>query len=198
MYAVIQVLENGNRKSLCFYSEKDANSFKSFTNTYMDESGAGNGYGAYWIFLDSKIIQCDEIPDEVITCLTPELLYGMLDRISFARTADKRTIVRVSLRISMKAGAIEFNVGELPLRKSPTKGDMFRVIKSQANEDEIRVREGRVLEDLGKTLKVYSYSDEMHGKKPIEGAEIVEVRTASVMKINDWLKEGNQSCETKA
>lgn len=198
MYATIEALENGNRKTLCFYSKKDARDFKSFTNTYMDDSGAGNGYNAYWILFDSEIIQCDKIPDNTTTSLRPNLIDRMLEGILIARTTKIEPDVGVGVRIAKKEGTITFSIDELPFRKTPTKDDMFRLIKSQANEDEIRVREGRVLEDLGDTLKVYSYSDEMHNGKPIEGAEIIEVRTASVMKINDWLQEGNQSCEVKA
>lgn len=60
MFAMMDVLHDGNEQSLVFCSREDAINFRSFANAYM--ARGGNGYGAYWVYGDEEIIGVDRIP----------------------------------------------------------------------------------------------------------------------------------------
>ncbi len=188
MYALIEAIEDGKTIQLCFASKADAKRFKKFTTMYMLESGAGNGYGAYWVWTDSAIVQCDVIPEFASTILRFDLIEYMLCKVLVARTADKKTDVSVDLIVGKKDNAVVFFVGKLPPRQKPRAGDMFRLIdRTKMSADSIT--EGRVLKDLGDTLEVMSWGDEdKHGNKKAD-ARIVTIKASQVMKINDWKSE---------
>ena len=193
MKALLEALEDGVTKTFCFASKENAKRFRSFTNTYMDESGAGNGYGAYWVYRDAEVIGCDKIPRSAVTEIKPELVRSMLHDILVARTSQRNPDAAVSLTVGTKEGAIAFSFGDLPLRQRPRVGDMFRTMKSLANEAEYNVGEGRVVADNGETLDVISSWDEGDDGKPKSDAKIVKVRVGSIMKINDWKREHREN-----
>ncbi|MBI2065390.1 MAG: hypothetical protein HYT62_05085 [Candidatus Yanofskybacteria bacterium] len=189
MFAMLQAIEDGHGIILCFASKEDADRFRQFTNIYMDDSGAGNGYGAYWVYNHKEIIRCDKIPSFCATRLERKLVSLMVSGILIARMATKHHSHRMNISIGERNGAITFNLDNLPARKRPTAGDMFRTVKSIGNEDERLIGEGRVLRDLGDTLEVISCWDEDDRGKPRKDAKVVTVRTDAVMKINDWKLE---------
>jgi hypothetical protein len=176
MLALLEVLENGNKKTLCFASKKNAERFKSFVNTYMEESGAGNGYDSYWVYRDAKIALVDETSENYCTNLNLEYIESMLDAIITARTAGEKH----------KSKAIAFNSPELPPRQRPGKGDMFRTLSSQGAIEKI---EGRVLKDNGETFEVISCWDEKDNGMPEKNAEVITINSNQIMKINDWKAE---------
>ena len=187
MYALIEAVDDGEEtKILCFVSKAGAERFKDFVATYMLESGAGNGYGAYWVYFDRVITQCDIIPRFASTDLRIDLLRDMLRDILVARTANEKPDIEVDLTIGKEDNAITFCVGELPPRQRPQAGDMFRIIKRPRTPKEEYVREGRVIKDLGDTLEVIScWGEDDYGKKHPD-ATVVTIRADRVMKINDW------------
>lgn len=189
MYAILSILENGANKILAFCSRQDAERFRSFVQIYMEESGSRNGYGAYWCFWDAIIIECDDLPEDVVVEIKLNLFKYMLRRILIARTANSQTGLIVSYGISIRNGAILFSMAELPPRQKPQAGDMFRVLITKADESEAAVYEGRVWRDFGDRLDVFSCWDEAGDGQPLPEAKITQVRTSSVMKINDWKKE---------
>ena len=105
------------------------------------------------------------------------------------RHKQKNPNTAVSFSFGTERGAITFFFGDLPHRQRPRVGEMFRIIKSLANEEEYSVGEGRVVAENGEALDVISYWDEGGDGKPEPNAKIVKVRVSSVMKINDWKKE---------
>ncbi len=180
-FAILTAIEDGETNcTLAFASKKDATAFKKFVNVYMSDSGAGNGYGAYWVYTNEEIVQCDKLPGTAKTSLKLYLLLDMMHSVLTARMASEKHGISVAINIGQERGAITFSTGRLPPRQRPAVGDMFRVIK-RTTADEAEVHEGRVVEDCGETLKVKSYWDYIK--------TIFTVNTKNVMKINDWIKE---------
>jgi hypothetical protein len=166
MYAILKALENSHDKLLCFASKEDSERFKDFANTYMEESGAGNGYGAYWVYFDAQIVEVSEILKDVFSCkLDRGLISSMLEDIVCARTAGESGAENIYINIGFKNYAITFFVGELPERQSPQAGDMFRSLQTKG----VAKIEGRVLKiDDGKVvLSIVSSQDEIAYREEI-------------------------------
>lgn len=185
MKAILGAIEDGNSKGLFFASMEDAERFKAFCNVYLDESGAGNGYGAYWVYLDSIIIGVTGNPGHS-TNIREDLVKYMLDKIVCARTAGEKRGSSVELVMGTSDNGIKFNVGDLPSRLRPGVGDMFRSLRSQGALSKM---DGRVIEDNGDILKVVSCWDENKDGSVKDDAKIIEIETSKVMKINDWKKK---------
>lgn len=184
MFAIIKALVNANTSDLCFVSKEDAERFKQFVNTYMEESGAGNGYdSAYWVLIEADILGCEQIPNFCSTTLNEQLLESMLKNIVFARTAGAEIGENVKINIGEKNGALTFSFDELPPRQKPGVGDMFRGLFSLGAPN----MEGRVIRKNGKILTVISCWDEKKDGNPKSDAKYVELNENSVMKINDWM-----------
>lgn len=203
MYGLVQAIRDGDyQELLCFETKEEAERFKKFVNTYMEESGAGNGYGAYWVYTNAQILGCDMMPDYAKTQLDTELLESMLASILVARTASKPfACPPVSLiTFGGQGKPITFEYGELPPRQRPKVGDMYRglfPIRNSDVEEVAHAREGRVVADHGATLEVISSWDEGDNGKPKPDAKRVCIPADQVMKINDWLREIRGYPETK-
>jgi len=187
MFATIDVLNNEEAaETLCFRSKQDAERFRDFGLTYMRESGAGNGYGAYWLCaLD--IGQYERPPAKATIGIETARLEDMLQRILKARTATDPPTAKVDMAMGVREGGIVFSHGDLPPRLRPAVGDMFRVIGDELNGQEREVREGRVMADCGETLEVMSSWSENGGRINPNAKRFV-MRADKVMKVNDWLK----------
>ncbi len=173
MFAILDALEDARKVTLCFASKADAERFKVFANIYMEESGAGNGYGAYSVMFDEQIVQVDVIPNGCSTELNTELIDQMLDDIITARKASTDTVIE----------GIVFDDQKLPPQKRPTSGDMFRALRSKGAKAKL---EGRVIKDHGDYLDVISCYDEDDEGNPKPDADILTIPTDHTMKINDW------------
>lgn len=190
MKAVLEVLEDGHGPLLlCFATKEDAERFKRFSNIYMSESGAGNGYGAYWCYFDSAISEVTEVIRLSKTELRRDLVEDMLSDILRARTAGSQNPPQIDLVFGQKDGAITFNFGELPPHQNPAVGDMMRVFSREATPEEEKIGEGRVLDDVGDELEVISVWDEGEDGKPKPGVVRKRVRKSVVMKIYDYMSE---------
>jgi len=179
MFVVLEALENADLKYLCFASRDDAERFKAFVNIYMEESGAGNGYGAYWVMFDADV---EDVLEGFDTELNMYLLNYMMSKVIEARLADSEIAMYPAIEVSMSTGVI-FRVGELPPRKRPTVGDMFRTLYSAGAESKF---EGRVIHDNGDTFEVINCSDEWPSGKLKDNAKIITISVGQVMKVNDW------------
>ncbi len=190
MFATIHVRKDDSFETICFRSENDAKRFQHFVLAYMRESGAGNGYGAYWIF-DLDIGLYKNIPSGSTARLDAERLQSMLRSILQARTAvDDPAAAGVSVPLTTEGGeSIRFELGALPPRQRPTVGDMFRVVSTEADAEERRVGEGRVLMDLDNVFTVIDSWDEKDGGAFKADATWYRVRADRVMKISDWKKQ---------
>lgn len=185
MFATVQVRKDDTMQNLCFCDRESADRFVEFVKVYMNESGAGNGYGAYWIF-DDAIGMYERPPAVAVKELESDRLYSMLGSILRARTAEDRPSLSVDLLIGTRDGAISLMIGELPPVQRPTAGDMCRVIGEDLNEAERRLGDARVVRDLGDTLEVVSSWDTERDGRVSPDAKYLVVRTKNVMKINDW------------
>lgn len=174
----LKAFADGRPVILTFETKKDAKKFKRFVNTYMEESGAGNGYGAYWVFLNETPVGVTTLDDQRAGINT-SLLVRMRDAIVEARDSE----LKPNLHIEQSNFILRFDHDNFMRRKRPTKGDMFRSLFSY-NKGRL---EGRVIEDNGETLKVIGYWDEGKDKQPLPNAKLIEIKAADVMKIRDWM-----------
>lgn len=181
MYRVVEALVDGEYAKLCFVSKESANAFRKFVKIYMDDSGAGNGYEAYWIYWETKTKIKPYIPRNAVVKLNRQLIDSMIYSILEARTAKNRPDITVSYTTLTEKGAICFNIDEFPPRLRPTTGDMFRVPRSFVDFCRSKYTEGRVVQDNGLTLEVIDCFD-FNKKDP----KIDIIETQYAMKINDW------------
>ncbi len=194
MYYILEVLYDVDDKiNLCFFDLKSAREFRDFVFVYMDETGAKDGSGAYWLTEDRKIkIYPFSLlfPKKTFAFLCGIALEHMLNEILKVRMATNNPActIRTNFYTHKKRGnsCILFSLSEkLPAQQIPQVGDMYRVPKSRghmvSNEEE---REGRV---VGKScfnlLKVIDVKDELKRR-----CKIRYIPRQSVIKINDWVR----------
>jgi hypothetical protein len=187
MYAIMQVKYNMKLINLCFCSVEDAKRFKNFVDIYIDDTGAGNGYGAYWMF-DIKIKRRPWLSKSAITCLNEDFIKNMLFRILSVRRAEKHPEMDISCFGWKLKGAIKFSMGKIPPRLTPKKGDMYRIPRSLGGENMLEKAEGVIIEECGEIFRTIAWYDYASGKaKP--NAKIHEVKSNQVMKIYNYLKD---------
>ena len=190
-FALLKVIENQERfTTLCFASHEDAKRFKEFGVTYVDESGAGNGYGAYWVYSDLEIVPCFWIPNNAVTILNTGLVTDMVWSILRARFAVENPPDCVGYKVGLRNGALTFLIGEFPPKILPTTGDMYRIPRpEQRTEEEFHLSEGRVLADFGDEVDIVSSCDIRDDSitEPKEGAKKLRIKKDRLMKINDYL-----------
>ena len=186
MYAIVHVLKDMEPVTLCFSNKKSAENFLTLVNTYEDDSGAGNGYSAYWPNYDKRKIQSRFWrPPESVAKLDTVMVKEMLWSIYSARAAASPEDMEKKFFISCTCLAIAFSLEELPPRIRPTAGDMYRVPRSLSTDG--TGSEGRVIEDIGGLLRVvpcwyWGREGFRHDVKTLY------VKTSSAMKTYDWLK----------
>lgn len=188
----VNVFADGQREKLRFASKRDANAFLAFAKIYVDDSGAGNGYGAYWVYLDEKP-SFSPIPLPGSTEeLDEKLISQMLSGILAARQASNTpTMIGWSWgkRRGFRGG-ITFMIDPIPKRQRPAVGDMYRIPRSAMSADysELPYSEGRVLEDNGDTFTLRScYNEEPSTGEWRRERVTYTIAADRVMKINDWL-----------
>ena len=57
MPAILEATIDARGKTFCFATVADAERFREFGVTYVNDSGAGNGYGGVWIYRNEEIIE---------------------------------------------------------------------------------------------------------------------------------------------
>ena len=121
MYACIDVRKDDSFEKLCFASEEDAKRFQRFVRIYQKESGAGNGYGAYWIF-DEDIGLYRTMPGSVVCRLEQERIDSMVESVRLTRAKKRGSTAKLEIMVGARDGAIRFELNESPLSAKPTKG----------------------------------------------------------------------------
>ncbi len=216
----LRVLEDMNEKVLVFRSYADAKKFSLFLKIYEDESGAGNGYGAYWshrfyvpgsrflpftngIYLDSEPIPVFSADEKEVEKINADFIRDMACAILSVRFADepcealKKFAKRISNSVKQAADkGITFllNVEDLPDAQRPAVGDMYRIPRSRMDLNDEKLaffREGKVVEDLGEKLKVVSCFSFSSLRKG-EKPEVGEIQAWRAIKIDDWLSQCNK------
>lgn len=183
MYAIVPVLEDAHPVELVFVDEQNAKNFIDFVKTYISESGAGNGYGAYWYCKNNEIRFCrkpvgkGELHAGIIRAMAWEI-----DRARKALSNTHASELEWYPMIGRKGGAITFQLDKrmMPRRIRPTAGDLVRI-------------------HLGNHARNIAYVTgfEQEGKKVIlrhcSYGNIVTgtiVPTRNVMKIHDFFEDG--------
>lgn len=198
----LDVATDGRAGTLCFASKNDAVNFADFVKVYVDDSGVGNGYDAYWLNLDAKPYWRPYMLSRSGNELDPEIITKMICRILIARLAtdDKSRFFDAfaSFRWSwgQKARGIVFQMDPLPPRQRPTVGDMYRIPRSklQPSGSDVIYSEGRVLDDFGEMLLVRACQDEDPSTGEWRNGKVMIYHVAArrTMKIHDWLSAMRQ------
>lgn len=183
MYGLVRVLEDARVVDLLFADKEQAASFVQFVEMYMAESGAGNGYGAYWHFRNEPIAGIDTkiIRENIRSDLIENMCLSICDARKARKSAWQGGEVaepEYMPRVGEENGTITFSFDptKFPPRIQPNAGDLVRIVDNETHERGIaRVKE---LKDGNVVLIPCSYS---HIKE-----EIV-LSVDHVMKIHDFL-----------
>ena len=206
MKAKLKVLENNTRiKEFIFRSSSDATRFLKFANIYLDESGCGNGYSAYWpycfyvpgsrflpfssgIYIESKPWPCLFSRKSDGNKLNMDFVQSMLLRVLQVRSiTNEPSQVSFKWKLENKDDGIVFELDNFPAVQRPQVGDMYRIPRRclDKNFEALRYSEGRVLRDNGYILEVlpcrFKSADDPEAK-------IFSIEAERTIKINDWLK----------
>ena len=186
----LDIAADGRKETLRFASKKDAERFTEFVKVYVDDSGAGNGYGAYWVWLDANPYWRPFIVAKSINEINPDFVSSMLHSIVCARTASSNSPT-IKWSWEKTDGGIIFEMEELPARQRPAVGDMYRIPRSKMSADyydELGYSEGRVLAEKDDIFTLRACHNEEPSTGKWCGEEVVHTISADrVMKINDWL-----------
>jgi len=187
VYAILHVLKDMKPVKLCFVDKKSAESFLVLVNTYEDDSGAGNGYSAYWPNYDKRKISLSFWqPNKSVMEINSEFVEHMLRSIYLAHAVNVPEEMKEEFSITHTNKGIVFSMEELPPRIRPTVGDMYRIPKSLSFDG--GGGEGRVIEDEGHALRVIPCW--YWGNKGFRSDfEILKIHESQAMKIHDWLKD---------
>lgn len=185
-YTLISYRGHGH-ETLCFRAREDAERFAEFVHVYMYESDGGSKSGCYWLH-EQKIEKTEAVPRKAVTRLDDAELRKMMTAVLVARTCSEPPRLQVDIRHGELDGGIVFRTEPLPPRQRPTVGDLARVFAPQPEASYIERSLGdvRVLEDHGETLTVVPHLDIDDDGTPKRNAKRVTLKTAIVMKIDDW------------
>lgn len=190
MKATVRTRKDDSMEDLLFNSVESAQSFINFVSLYQHESGAGNGYGAYWVFED-EIEQTDGNSDRFTRELDYNRIKRMASKIAHARSGGNGIVTMPSITYGIDDEAIAFQVWGFDGKQKPSAGDMYRII--EYNETTVSLlrdgasKEGRVLEIVGDSIKGYLGEDDEGNR--LESAKVYTIPMDYVMKIPDWLTE---------
>lgn len=192
---VLDLLEDGHSVSLAFGDYESAYQFTVLVMTYVDSTGSGNGYGAYWLADKTCPQEVEGIPSHTKTKIRYDLVWTMIQNIVSARLLGEDAFIfpGTTIRHDRSDGAIDFrfNARMLPDILSPEVGDMCRVIRSCATfGEEVVGLDGRVLDILpGKSsdkdiflVESIIAPDQGHAKVP----------RYALMKIRDYTMDSNR------
>ena len=209
----LKVVEDNTRvKTLVFRSYADAKRFLDFVHVYMDETGCGNGYSAYWpnriyipgsrflpftegITVGSRPLPYPFAINKKENVIRPDIFRRMLYCVVAVRFVGEKNIASKVIEYlhgvdyTTRGIRFTFDVNDLPPCQRPAVGDMYRIPRSRLGNDPnvLKYSEGRVVgvSECGGKLRVVSCFDfdEFH-----KAAEIFEIDAAQAIKINDWLK----------
>jgi len=146
----IVVRKDDDFETLNFTTKQGAEAFAHLCHLYQDESGAGNGYGAYWHLRDSPIAAVDT-PRGNANLDSSRVNY-MLESIVSARLAggEVQPLSKDEiLKLAVKDGLIEFNFtsANLPPRIIPKAGDLVRIIDHPEFSRSVLARLDTVIDD---------------------------------------------------
>lgn len=193
MKATVRTRKDDSMEDLLFNSVESAQNFVDFVILYQHESGAGNGYGAYWVF-ENKIEQTDGNSDRFTRELDSRRIDRMIRSIAHARSGGSGIVTIPSMTYGVEDGAIAFQLWGFDDRQKPGAGDMYRIV--EYNETTVGLlndgasKEGRVLEVIGDSIQGYLGEDDEGNR--LESAKVHTIPLDSVMKIPDWLAEHRQ------
>lgn len=162
--------------------------FVRFCNLYYNESGAGNGYGAYWgarlgiPFL--PIARMQETLDD-------ECLSYTAQRIASVRPVqDVKKYFQWHRQKEGFFRGIVFSSEVFPPTTSPKRGDMYRIPRSHMSSDyrELAYSEGRVVSENGAFLQVRGAHDDCELRRGKgQSYQLHTIPRNKVIWIPDWV-----------
>ena len=131
MYWILNVLEDAHPVKICFSDRRSAEDFSLLINTYEDDSGAGNGYSAYWPdYKKRKILPHFWRPAESTAEIDVGHVRWMLWSIYAAHAAELPGDADDLFSVATAGDALAFSLKELPPRVRPVVGEMYRIPRS--------------------------------------------------------------------
>lgn len=193
MLASVRTRKDDTMEELLFVSREAAESFLSFVEMYKNESGAGNGYGAYWVY-DDNLEMTDGCSDRFTGTLDLERVIKMAWDIAYARSGGSPVTLPSITYYEGEEGAIGFAFWGFDSRVVPAAGDMYRVVDWQklSAEEGPYPKEGRVLSIMGENATILGWYDEDENGRAKENAAPLVVPLDAIMKIPDWLKKSRE------
>lgn len=176
----LQVRVDDEMQILAFASAQDLQKFVRFVRTYQTDSGAGNGYGAYWVFDPEPVA----VTDDARYQLDWKLINYMCDSVGIERTGEPLFTVN----LGREESGIKFDF-TFPERRTPKVGEMFRCIERRGDTPADLPKEGRVVAKAVDNLTVISCWDEADDGSVKEGARRWSVPSGILMWIPDWKKQ---------
>lgn len=194
---IVEVRKDDSIEIMMFVSAESAQSFVNFAHTYALESGAGNGYGAYWVFHHPP--ESGVTTGVLVTKLDEERILKMARSIAFARSGGSGVITMPAFTIGSENEEIVFNVWGFDLGNLPEAGDMYRLTNPYLLPEGVQPsREGRVLEVVGEDIRVIGCHEEKSDGTPKDGANSLTIPRQATMKIPDWLTKHRKPSATPA
>lgn len=192
MLSAVRVRKDDTFEFIGFASREDAQRFIAFVKQYQTESGAGNGYGAYWVFND-EITDAPPFGDGTTDELEFARIVQMAMAISRARAVNERTVSIPSIRYDHdEDDGIIFEVGNFLPHGLPAVGEMYRLIKRDDPEVSDVPSEGRVMTLTGEEAEVVGWDDESDDGVIADTAQRHRVPLTAIMRIPDWRKRSRE------
>lgn len=186
MFGVVRVLEDARPVYLLFEDKEQAQSFVDFTHLYIQESGAGNCYGAYWHSSDEAIVGTDAPIPTSQSFLKRDLIESMTRSVWRKRLAlpdiqlrDKENEYQSCLpQFGVSEGAITFSFDKnnFPPRLQPNTEDLVTIVDNP-DFDRVIARVRKIKNGVV-ALKKCAYS---------QLEEDIQLPLTNVMKIYDFL-----------
>ena len=189
MKAYVCTRKDDKMEKLLFVSSEFAQNFISFVEMYQYESGAGNGYGAYWIY-EKNIVRTSGRSNSFVRTLEFDRIQGMATDIARARSGGG-VVTMPSIKYGIDRSAICFAFWGFDCKNKPKPGDMYRVVDWNIIQDDFdeRFGEGRVRRVEGGNIVVVNCYDEFRSIRNQVELEEYLIPHSAVMKIPDWLAE---------
>ncbi len=183
MASSVLVRTDDTMQVLLFAHEADAKRFIGFCHDYQTDSGAGNGYSAYWVCEDTPHDESEREARATGTAFTRQLelprVELMARTIARARLCDLGSRLMPTLTYGCdERGITSFVVCNMPVRQRPEVGAMCRCVEVSQVPPELALAYGRVTEVITDEVVMT-----IMGSAPIKTCT-VPVR--AVMKVPDW------------
>lgn len=185
MFGLVKAFEDAKPVELLFETKEQAEAFVRFVHLYIQEGAVGNGYSAYWHYVDNPVIGTDKKVGQAT--LRIDLIQAMAKEICRKRKAlssdelHRKGYDFYYPSIGVVKGCIrfEFDEAKLPPRLKPNVGDLAMIV-DLPEYDRVMVRIKEIREDRAVLT---------NGKYCSKIPDRTEVPLVNVMKIHDFINK---------